>query len=299
MPDARVDLEKSRTLLKDKLLAMMPEEGDYPTPIKGAVLHRYDANSIPKPLVYNPIIIVIAQGKKCVRIGAEERFYGENSCFIAGVNMPAASCASMISPGRPFLSIALELDKVLLAQLAAEVPPAFEDGDKSLRGALIHDMDAPFMDAFLRLVELLEKPAELPVLAPMVVKEIHFRMLTGPFGPQLRSLNTFGSQGHQVTRAISWLLDNFKNPLHVDELADMVNMATSTFHKHFKEVTSLSPLQYQKRLRLGEAQRLMLSGRCDASQASQAVGYESVTQFNREYKRLFGEPPRRDVSRML
>jgi len=148
------------------------------------------------------------------------------------------------------------------------------------------------------LVELLEKPEQIPVLAPLIIREIHYRLLIGAQGERLRMINMLGTQSNQIARTITWLRDNYKEPLQVDELARKVNMATSTFHRHFRLVTTLSPLQFQKRLRLYEAQRLMLVENEDAAIAALAVGYESPTQFNREYKRQFGEPPHRHVSQL-
>ena len=139
------------------------------------------------------------------------------------------------------------------------------------------------LDAFLRLTELLDTPDQIPVLAPMIVREIHYRLLVGPRGRFLRAVNTAGSRGNRIAKAIAWLRNNYKEPLQVDELARKVNMAPSTFHRHFKQITTLSPLQYQKRLRLYEAQRLMLVENEYDSSACLAVGYESPTQFNREY----------------
>ena len=159
-------------------------------------------------------------------------------------------------------------------------------------------MEADLLDAFVRLAEAAQQPQPVPVLEELLMREIHYRLLVGPFGGILRTLNTFGSQGHQITRAIAWLRENYRKPLAVEELAGRVNMAPSTFHKYFKGITTLSPLQYQKRLRLGEAQRLMLSQGYDVTQAALSVGYESATQFIREYKRLFGEPPKRNIKNL-
>jgi transcriptional regulator GlxA family with amidase domain len=160
------------------------------------------------------------------------------------------------------------------------------------------EVDPDVLDAFLRLVELLDRPEQIPVLAPMIIREIHYRLLIGPQGERLRMINTLGTQSNQIARSITWLKENYREPLQVDELARKVNMATSTFHRHFRQVTTLSPLQFQKRMRLFEAQRRMLVENEDASIAALAVGYESPTQFNREYKRQFGEPPHRNVNQI-
>ena len=294
----RIDLEKSLTALKRKLLQIMPDSGDYTTNIENFVLHRYSSGHGPKPIIYQPMLIVVVQGKKLVRIGSDDLQYGENNCFVAGVDMPASSCVMVASEAVPYLSMGLTLDKSLIASLSAEVPPSTKYGGSVSRGAMVQEIGPELLDAFLRLLELTEKPEPEPVLESLLRQEIHYRLLTSPFGNQLRHLNTMGSQSHQITRAIAWLKDNFKEPLHVDELAGRLNMASSTFHKHFKDITTLSPLQYQKHLRLSEAQRLMLSKDYDVTQAAFAVGYESPTQFSREYKRLFGDSPRRDVTRV-
>lgn len=292
------DFEASRQTLRDILRQRMPEPGSYSTPMAGLDLHRYHSGHAPRPNFYEPVVIVVVQGKKRVRIGTEDIAYGENSCFIAGINMPVASCVMEASEEQPYLSMSLKLDKTLIATLAASIPSlAQSTAPCPMRsaGATVQELDHALLDAFLRLLKLSDKSEEIPFLGPLVYQEIHYRLLTSPFGRQLRALNSLGSQAHQITRAISWLRENFTQSLHVEELAGRLHMAPSTFHKHFKEITTLSPVQYQKRLRLSEAQRLMLSDDCDVTQAALAVGYESATQFNREYKRLFGESPHRNV----
>ncbi len=293
----RFDFEKSRTALKESLLQRMAEQGDYPTFVNGLVLHRYNNGDEPKPRFYEPVIIVVVQGKKRVRFGGEDLVYGEHTCFIAGVNMPVSSCVMVASEDEPYLSMSLNLDKGLIATLAAKVPPTMDSAPLSA-GAVIQPVGPELLDAFLRLLELAENPEQATVLGDLAYQEIHYRLLTSAFGNQLRALSTFGSQSNQIAQAIAWLRDNYNKTLHVEKLAAHLNMAPSTFHKHFKEITTLSPLQYQKQLRLAEAQRLMLSDDYDVTQAAFAVGYESSTQFNREYKRLFGESPRKDVMKM-
>lgn len=294
----RVDLKRSRTVLREKLLRLLPDEGNYSTPVKGVGIHRYDSDSAPRPRMYKPMLIVIAQGKKWTKLGNDEYIYGEHHYFVSGISMPVSSCMLDISAERPYLALSLDLDKNLIAHLAAEVPPLDGQRDYSPRGALVQELEPAMLDAFLRLVELAEKPERIKILEPMIIRELHLRLLTGPFGNQLRTIHTHGSQANQIAKSISWLLDNFKEPLNVEALAEQLNMATSTFHKHFKEVTTISPLQYQKRLRLQEAQRLMLREDYDVTRAAFAVGYESQTQFSREYKRQFGEPPQKDIANL-
>jgi AraC-like DNA-binding protein len=294
----RTELARTNSLLKEKLLRRMPERGLYPTAIEGLMIARHhDAKEIPN-CVYRPLVAVVIQGSKRSVIGSEEYRYGENHCLVVGVDIPSANHVIVASPAEPFLAVSLDLDKYLIAQLAAEIPPSASFGNVSHKGMAVVEVDPDVLNAFLRLVLLLDKPEQIPVLAPMIIREIHYRLLIGPQGERLRMINTLGTQSNQIAKTITWLRDNYKEPLQVDELARRVNMATSTFHRHFRQVTTLSPLQFQKRLRLYEAQRLMLTENEDAALAALAVGYESPTQFNREYKRLFREPPHRHVSQL-
>lgn len=290
----RINFEESLVALRNILLRRLPDSGSYATQVEGLVLHRFNNDEIPKPRFYNPILIIVAQGKKLLRIGMEDIQYGEHTCFIAGVNMPVSSCVMEAAEDKPYLSLSLDLDKGLIASLAAKIPPPKEYGGYPT-GAAVQKLSPELLDACLRLLELLDNPEQAHVIGPLVFQEIHYRLLTSPFGYHLRMLNTLGSQSNQINQAIAWLRENYKESLHVEELAARLNMGTSTFHKYFKEITTLSPLQYQKHLRLSEAQRLMLSDNYDVTQAAFAVGYESATQFNREYKRLFGESPRKNV----
>jgi len=294
----RAGLERTKNLLKGKLLRWMPGTGRYPTAIEGLTIVRRDEANQPENCFYKPLVAVIVQGFKRSIIGSEEYRYGENHCLVTGVDMPSVNYVTVASQEQPFLGLSLILDKYLISQLAAEIPPSSRLGNNSYKGMAVADVDPDVLDAFLRLAELLEKPEQISVLAPMIIREIHYRLLIGPQGERLRMVNTLGTQSNQIAKTITWLRDNYKEPLQVDELARNVNMATSTFHRHFREVTTLSPLQFQKRLRLYEAQRLMLAENEDAAVAALVVGYESPTQFNREYKRLFGEPPHRHVSQL-
>jgi AraC-like DNA-binding protein len=201
------------------------------------------------------------------------------------------------SEEKPYLSMSLYLDTGLIATLASKNASSLSSHRHAVtKGAAIQDIDPDLLDAFLRLAELAENPQHMAVMEELLIREIHYRLLASPFGPMLCRLNTIGSQSHQITHAIVWLKENYKQPLRIEKMASQTNMAPSTFHKYFKDITTLSPLQYQKRLRLGEAQRLMLSEGYDVAQAAFSVGYESATQFIREYKRLFGKPPRKNVT---
>ena len=298
METDREGLTRTNNLLKEKLLSRLPEPGLYPTAIEGLMIARHHDSKEIGNCVYKPMVAVVIQGSKHSVIGSKVYRYGENHCLVVGVDIPSANHVIVASSEKPFLAVALDLNKYLITQLAAEIPPSSRDGNGSSKGMAVAEVDPDVLDAFLRIVVLLEKPEQIPVLAPMIIREIHYRLLIGPQGEHLRMVNTLGTQSNQIARSITWLSDNYKEPLQVDELAKKVNMATSTFHRHFRQVTTLSPLQFQKRIRLFEAQRLMLIENEDAAIAGLAVGYESPTQFNREYKRMFGEPPRRHVSQL-
>lgn len=294
----RVDFEKAGELLKKRINSRMTEPGDYDVGLDGVTLYRKDRPTKAASCLYRPLIIKMVQGHKRAWIGNEEYRYGENEILVTGVDMPGTSMNCEASAEMPSTSIAIELDRNLIAQLALEMAPSPCPAGSSARGILVQPLEEEMLDAFLRLAELFDKPEKLKIVGPMIIREIHYLLLTGPNGYRLRSFHTLGSQSNQIAQAISWIKKNLATAMHIEDLAEKVHMAPSTFHRHFKEITNLSPLQYQKRLRLHEAQRLMLIEDMDAGSAGDAVGYESLSQFNREYKRLFGEPPGRDVKRL-
>ena len=211
--------------------------------------------------------------------------------------MPSESYITVASDEEPFLALSLDLDRSLVAQLAAEIPHPARTEQGMGKSVAVMEADAKVMAAFLRLTELLDEPEEIPIMAPMLIREILYRLLLGPQGAWLRTICSLGTASNQVAQAVTWLRENYKAPLQVEELAQRVGMSSSSFFRNFKQMTTLSPLQFQKTLRLYEAQRLMLTNEYDVASAAYAVGYESSTQFIREYKRMFGDPPRRDVSR--
>ena len=282
--------------LKEIILSHAESPGDHQTMVPEMVFHRRDETSKADNCFYKPLASVVVQGYKRSIWGNKEHYYGQGHSVVNGVDMPSASFITEASPARPFLVVSMAIDSQLLASLSAEMPAPPKMAE-SYETVVITKTGPDLLDAYLRLALLLEKPEQIPLLAPLIIKEIHYRLLIGPQGAQLRLVNTLGSQSHQVAQAIYWLKKNYMKPLQVAELAQRVNMATSTFHRHFRNVTTLSPLQYQKHLRPYEAQRPMMVEKADALNACLAVGYESPNQFNREYKRLFGEPPHRDISR--
>lgn len=298
--EKRAELERLNEQVRGKLLRHCTGTSKHATAVDGLILSRRESSDQVENCFYTPTVGVVIQGSKWSRIGTEEYRYSEMHCLVAGVDMPGIYHIRGASPEKPFLAISMQLDRYLITQLAAEVQPSqrMRDSERSYRGVGIAEVEYGVLDAFSRLMDLLDHPEQIPVLAPIIKRELHYRLLLGPYGECLRQLNTLGTQSNQIATAISWLRENYREPLLVEGLAKKVNMAPSTFHRHFRQITTLSPLQFQKRLRLYEAQRLMLVSDNDAGTAALAVGYESATQFNREYKRQFGDPPYRDISRM-
>ncbi len=266
------------------------------TVIPGLTLYRRNEPSEPISIMYEPRICVVAQGAKRVLLGDETYVYDAHHFLITSVNLPTFAQIIKASPEKPCLGLILKLDQRVMSQLMVDsnLPPPRPQ--QSSRGMATGEVTLPLLSTFQRLIDLLAEPKDIPILAPIIQREIFYRMLIGDQGVRLRQMASTGSQSQQIARAIDWLKSNFTQPLRIDELASQVNMSTSTFHHHFREVTAMSPLQYQKWLRLNEARRIMLAENQDATTAAFQVGYESPSQFSREYGRLFGAPPLRDIT---
>lgn len=295
----KIGAEELNEVLKEKMLRWLPQQSRLETGVPGLALSRYDEETSAAKCFYYPIAALVVQGFKRSMIGNQEANYGERYCMVVGVDMPGVFHITHASPQEPFLSLSIRLDRHIIAQLITEMPSIVTSQATPPNPVAISEVGEELLEAFIRLVDLLNTPSRIPIFAPMILREIHFHLLSGSQGGCLRLFSTSGTQASQVAQAISWLRENYVQPLHIEELARRVNMAPSTFHRHFRQVTSLSPLQFQKRLRLYEAERLMLVEGKDASTAAILVGYESGSQFNREYKRQFGAPPRRDVAQKM
>ncbi|BCA78471.1 AraC family transcriptional regulator [Desulfuromonas sp. AOP6] len=268
------------------------------TKIPGLSFYRYSGPTEPSYGLYEPSICLVAQGAKRVHLEGESFIYDANNYLLASVHLPTTYQVISASPEEPFLGLVLKFDMKELSQLMIDSNLPSTGNKQIERGIATSEVTLPLLSAFERLVKLLDEPESIPILAPMIHREILFRLLTGEQGARLRKIASAGSRSHQVARAIDWLKGNFSQQLRVEDLADMANMSPSSFHSHFRSMTSLSPLQYQKHLRLQEARRLMLAENLDATNAAFRVGYESSSQFSREYGRLFGAPPLRDVSQL-
>lgn len=283
--------------LKQKLLRYLKTPCIYPTAIEGFHLVRREHAGSPENCFEKPLAGLVIQGAKHSLMGGREYVYTENQSVVAGVDMPISSYVINPTHEKPFLFLYLYLDRQLLSSLALEMKQDIAENSETTTSVSIADADADILEMFLRLLDLHEKPEQIPLRAPMMLRELHYLLLISPHGNLLRQLNTPGTQNNQVVQAINWIRENYKVQMRVESLARQVNMSTANLHRHFKLLTGISPLQYQKQLRLYEAQRLMLVENERASSTALNVGYESVTQFNREYKRVFGEPPLRDMTR--
>ena len=282
-----------------KGIARWTDKGDQRiTAIPGLSLYRRDEPSQPTSIMYEPRICVIAQGSKRVLLGDDAYVYDAHHFLLTAVDLPTVVQVINASGEKPYLGLALKLDQREISQLMVDsnLPPPRPQ--QSSRGMATGAVTLPLLTALQRLIDLLAEPKDIPILAPIIQREIFYRLLVGDQGARLRQMAAAGSQSHQIARTIHWLKDNFTLPLRIDDLAGQANMSPSTFHHHFRAVTAMSPLQYQKWLRLYEARRLMLTENQDATTAAFQVGYESPSQFSREYSRLFGAPPLRDITNL-
>ncbi|WP_224984464.1 AraC family transcriptional regulator [Geomonas agri] len=280
-------------------VARWTEQGEmFTTPVPGLSLFRREEVTEPASGIYEPSVCLVAQGAKRIQLGDETLIYDANHFLITSVHLPTVVQIIEASPEKPYLGLRLMLDLREVSQLMLDSNLPQPRTQQSSRGMAVGEVSLPLISAFQRLLDLLDEEKDVPILAPMIQREIIYRLLVGDQGARLRQIASAGSQSQQIARAIDWLKGNFANPLRIDELATKVNMSTSTFHHHFRSLTAMSPLQYQKMLRLNEARRLMLTERLDATTAAFNVGYESASQFSREYSRLFGTPPLRDITHL-
>ena len=268
---------------------------DRSTPIADLSLFRREAPTPPGICRVEPSVVLLVQGKKRMLAGDDAYAYDSDHFLIASLDVPASSQVLEGSPKRPCLGLTLKLDLRLIAELVPQVRLAPREDRSAARGMALGAVTPTLLETFKRLTDLLDEPDAIEVLAPLVRRELHYRLLTSDQAGRLRQIASVGSQSHLIARAIDWLKANYAAPLRIEDLAERVHMSPSSFHHHFRQLTAMSPLQYQKWLRLNEARRLMLNEGFDAAGAAFKVGYESPSQFSREYARLFGAPPRRDV----
>lgn len=272
------------------------EDGVHELPVPGLAVIRYSAPTDRVPTLHEPAVCIIAQGAKIVMLGEEAYRYDSSCHLVISVDLPLTGQVVEASRERPYLCLRIDIDPGLLNELMLHQPmPA---GGGASRGLHLSRSTPELIDAAGRLLGLLDRPQDTPVLAPLIRREIHYRLLTGDQSGIVRQIGAPDSRLSQVNRAIAWIRANFHRPFSIEAVAREAGMSPSALHLHFKAVTAMSPLQYQKQIRLQEARRLMLAEARDAQAVAFRVGYESPSQFSREYARLFGAPPARDAARL-
>ncbi|WP_372169882.1 AraC family transcriptional regulator N-terminal domain-containing protein [Xanthomonas axonopodis] len=282
--------------LAQSIAARTRGTGDFDTDITGLGFFRREAPAPASPCIVEPSIVLVAQGAKRMWLGGEAFPYDTSHFLITSLELPADSEVVSASTVKPCLGLTLKLDMRIMAELLAQgsLPPRRDRATGM--GAGIGTATSAILAPFARLLELLDEPEAISVLAPLIQREIHYRLLLSDQAAKLRQIVSVDGQGHRIAKAIDWLKLNYAKPLRIEDLAARVQMSTPTFHQHFRQLTAMSPLQYQKWLRLNEAKRLMLNDHLDVSSAAFKVGYESPSQFSREYTRLFGVAPKRDIT---
>ncbi|HUK23876.1 MAG TPA: AraC family transcriptional regulator [Terriglobales bacterium] len=281
------------------IAAYAPHDGSFKLRIPGAHASRSSrSNTECSHVLSLPSLCMVAQGAKTVIVGQEVYEYDASRMIVFSVALPVAAQVTRASHAEPYLALRLDLDPHKIADLVLKVYPQGLPPVQERRAVYLAPAQASMMSAAIRLMECLAHPGDAELLAPLVLEEILIRLLRSPMGVRVAQMGLAESSVHRVASAISWLRANFSQPVKIEELAERVHMSVSSFHEHFKSVTSMSPLHYQKVLRLQEARRLMLSTLMDAGGASQQVGYLSASQFSREYSRFFGNAPARDIARL-
>jgi AraC-like DNA-binding protein len=281
------------------IAAYAPHDGSFELRVPGAHASRFSrSNTECFHSLRLPSLCIVAQGAKTTIVGQEVYHYDASRMIVFSVALPVASQITQASHSEPYLAFKLDLDPHKIADLVLRVFPHGLPPVQERSAVYVTAIDESIVNAATRLMECLAKPGDAELLAPLVTDEILIRLLRSPIGVRVAQMGFAESSVQRVAKAISWLRDNFSQPMKVEDLAEMVSMSVSSFHEHFKSVTSMSPLHYQKVLRLQEARRLMLSTIMDAGTASQHVGYLSASQFSREYSRFFGNAPTRDIARL-
>ena len=284
-----------RAELARKIAANAPLPGENPTALHGVALYRRTEPTACYRASYEPSLSVFVQGRKRINLGGHIYLCDGSSFLLSSIDVPAESQIIEATEQVPLLSMFLQLDMPTVREVISreELPEPETSGHP--RGIAVGETTVGLLDACTRLIDLLETPEDIPFLSHLIQREIVYRVLRTPQGERLRAIATTGDLSHRTARAIAWLRANFARPLHMEELATVARMGVSTLHHQFRALTAMSPLQYQKQLRLQTARQRMLMDGLDATSAAYEVGYESISQFSREYSRFFGQPPIRDI----
>lgn len=291
-------IQAARMQLADMIERLIDKKNFCETGIPGLSIHRWEHPTEPVSYMHGPSICIILQGRKRVVLGDEDYYYAVDQYLVSSLDLPIIANIVEATEEKPYLGLTYHLDQKEIASLLvnSDFPSRTSKADGT--SMAVGNMSLSMYYSFLRLINLVNEPENIKMLAPMIHKEILFRLLTSEQGPRLREIGMTGSKESHIAKAIDWLKENYNTQLKIENLASHVRMSSSSLHLHFREMTNMSPLQYQKWIRLHEARRLMLTEKVDASNAAFEVGYESPSQFSREYKRMFGNPPLRDIKLM-
>lgn len=293
-----MSVEQQLEQLKAQLLPHMPAFGSTESIVPGLYLYRTEVTTEITPVVYEPSLCIMLQGEKEVYLSNDRIVYDPLSYLLVPVTVPASGKVTKASVETPYLALRFTIDLKELADLVIDLGGRVERSKEQVKAISLGRVDQDLLSAIARLLQLLDKPSDIPVLYPLVKREILYRLLVGDLGSQLRDFMLLDSQGHRISKVIEILRKKYNEPLRIKDLADEVHLSESALFQAFKAVTAMSPLQYQKKLRLNEARRIMLHEGIEAATASYKVGYESPSQFSREYSRLFGAPPKADIERV-
>lgn len=284
--------------LADLIDRYAPGDGSHTTAIPRVFLHRSTVVTEPLHAVFEPALCIIAQGRKQTMVGESVYIYGKADYLVVSVDIPIVGQVLEATPEVPYLCLRIDLEPAAIGALMLETGISAKASDQPGPALSVSTVTTELLDATIRLVRLLATPSDIPILAPLAEREILYRLLVGEQSSKLRQIALAESKLQQINRAIGWIRRNFREPFSIEAVASEAHMSPSALHQHFKAVTAMSPLQYQKQLRLQEARRLILSQALDAATAGHTVGYESPSQFSREYSRLFGAPPVRDIANL-
>lgn len=287
----------SLELFRDAIARHAPRDGTFESRVPGVKLIRCSTPTLPMPVIYEPTVCFVAQGRKRAMLGTSVYYYDPTRYLLASVGLPVMGSVIEATAAQPYLSLQIDLDAAVLGELALAYPrPAA--ANMAAAGLSLSAMTPGLLDATTRLVGLLDSPEDAGALGPLALREILYRLLSGPDGGVLQAMTRNDSRQGQIARAILWIRTHFRDACRIEEIATIAGMSRSSFHAHFKAVTAMSPLDFRTQLRMQEARRLMVSAGLDAAEAGFHVGYESPSQFSRDYSRLFGLPPATDAQRL-
>src|SRR6204780_883418 len=281
--------------LAESISKALDGAADLSTGVPGLALYRNTAPTAPNPCTYEPSLLLIPQGKKRVDLGKQSYVFGESTFLLTSIELPIVSRVSVASVEKPYLAFFLKLDMGIVRDVLHTGEVRISAPPVGTRGMVLGEATVELLTPCSRMVQLLDTPRDVPFFGKLLQREIIYRLLQGTQGDRLRSIATLMDQNHRTAKAVNWLRENYEKTLNVDDLASITGMSRSTLPHHFPSLTAMSPLQFQKQLRLQAARQKMLAGALDAASAAFEVGYESPSQFNREYKRFFGQPPMRGI----